>query len=495
MRSTKRLPVSCRAMTRVLVWALMAVTWLGCGTKANPQLTCSDGTCSNPDFPFCDVNGVVEGEPNTCLAVSCTPGEFAACDGDTELACNTAGDNYTANACPFGCSATSNGCNQCSANQVACVGNDVHRCDASGMETVETCSQGCIDAPTPHCAYLEPRYLPNVCDTHAPNGLTIDQSGTLDVDLDATCNGGVVTQAGGAPICVIHYSTIDIGASATLKVVSSVNQALTGTGRAVALVADGDVVVDGMLDVSADGIVSGPGGGLAYSGGTISAPSGAGGAGFKTAGGAGGSATADGGAANGGVATMDPATLTALIGGPKASGGGGGGAATLISCSGRVSVTGIIDAGGGGGMGGYNLFSTTPGGGGGAGGYVVLQGMDVSVTGEMYANGGGGGAGDNGAGMGTSVQNGGDGTRSESTGAHGGSALSGAGSGGTGGVAGIATRNPGNGLRATTTGNGAGGGGGSVGWFQSYTPNGVTPTLTPSHASPRFQPNANVSLR
>ena len=472
----------------------MVVTWLGCGTKANPQLTCSDGTCSNPDFPFCDVDGVVGGEPNTCLAVSCTPGEFAACDGDQELACNTAGDNYTANACPFGCSAASNGCNQCSANQVACVGNDVHRCDATGMETVETCAQGCIDTPAPHCAYLEPRYLPEICDMPATSSLTIDQSGTLDTDLDTNCNGGVVTQAGGPAICVLHYSTITIGAAATLKVASSQNQNMAGTGRALALVADDMLDVDGMLDLSADGYVSGPGGGNAFSGGTINAPNGGGGAGSKTDGGAGGSATADGGAANGGASTTDPGALTALLGGSKATGGGGG-AATLISCHGRVSVTGLIDAGGGGGIGGYHLFSTTPGGGGGAGGYVVLQGLDVSVTGEMYANGGGGGAGANGSGTGTSVQDGHDGSLSESVAASGGNAQSGAGSGGAGGIAGIASQQPGNGRRSTVSGDGAGGGGGSVGWLQSYTPAGVTPTLTPSHASPRFQPNANASLR
>jgi hypothetical protein len=40
-----------------------------------------------------------------------------------------------------------------------------------------------------------------------------------------------------------------------------------------------------------------------------------------------------------------------------------------------------------------------------------------------------------------------------------------------------------------------GGGGGSVGFFQSYTPSAVTPTITPAHASPRFRPNANISLR
>jgi hypothetical protein len=34
-----------------------------------------------------------------------------------------------------------------------------------------------------------------------------------------------------------------------------------------------------------------------------------------------------------------------------------------------------------------------------------------------------------------------------------------------------------------------------MGRFQSYTPTGVVPTLTPSSSSPNFQPNLNVTTR
>jgi hypothetical protein len=62
-------------------------------------------------------------------------------------------------------------------------------------------------------------------------------------------------------------------------------------------------------------------------------------------------------------------------------------------------------------------------------------------------------------------------------------------------VKGAVAKNPGSGKHPTASGDTPGGGGGSVGFFQSYTPAGVTPTLTPSHASPAFQPNATIPTR
>ena len=40
-----------------------------------------------------------------------------------------------------------------------------------------------------------------------------------------------------------------------------------------------------------------------------------------------------------------------------------------------------------------------------------------------------------------------------------------------------------------------GGGGGSTGFFQTYTPTGVSPVLTPIAASPPFETNRNVPTR
>ena len=475
---------------------VLACCLAGC-TKANPSATCADGLCSDAQFPFCDVNGAIDGEPNSCISVSCIPSEFATCDGDNAITCNASGDNYDVGGCNHGCSANNNGCNECTAGDTQCGDGVVQTCGEDGRwATSDTCASSCSSTPIAHCAYISPRYLPDICDSPAPpDTFDVSQSGTLDTDLNINCNGGIVAQASGPAICVVRHKVISIEHDAELTVGSSANQNGTG-GRALAFVADNAVTIDGVVNVGAAGSTSGPGGGTVSSGQTTDLTVGKGGAGFKTPGGAGGTSTIDGGANDGGDQAQDPALLTVLLGGPG-NVGGGGGALTIIACRGTVLVSGTIDAHGGGGTGAFHFGSPTPfpGGGGGAGGYVVLQGVSVMVTGQVYANGGGGGAGGLTNVDGTPSQNGLDGFRSDTVAATGGTPQSGAGGGGDGGVKGAVAKNPGSGKHPTASGDTPGGGGGSVGFFQSYTPAGVTPTLTPSHASPAFQPNATIPTR
>jgi hypothetical protein len=76
-------------------WMWLAFVAVGAGcTKPNPASTCPDGICKDPSHRYCDVNGVIGGDPNTCLAVDCTPGAFQACDGSNALICNPAGNSY-----------------------------------------------------------------------------------------------------------------------------------------------------------------------------------------------------------------------------------------------------------------------------------------------------------------------------------------------------------------------------------------------------------------
>jgi hypothetical protein len=457
-------------------------------TKHNPGSTCQDGACIDPKFPFCDADGVIGGTANECIAVSCSAGEFGACAGDTALTCNQSGDNYDPSACAHGCSDATGGCSACTPSTVSCDGGSVVTCDANGTVVAsEPCALTCIDGPPAHCAYLAPKYLPDVCDTPASTAsLDITSSGSYDSLFDANCNGGVIQQSGGPSLCVFRYGTISIEAGATV----TFNNNTQPIGRSIALVSDGDLRVNGSIDVGAKGVYDGPGGGYLTSGGGGSG-NGQGGAGFKTVGGAGGSTTTDGGGNNGGAQTLDPATVAPLIGGPKSSGGGGGGI-TLISCRGQVNVGGMIAASGGGGIGGVILLGNpVPGGGGGAGGYVVLQGISVVVTGQLYANGGAGGAGTSSAA--TQQYDGNDGTWSDTTAAMGGSSPNGAGHGGNGAI--VGTGFPGAGGHPTTSGASPGGGGGSMGFLQTYTATGVTPTLTPSHASPQLQPNGTLPTR
>jgi hypothetical protein len=108
---------------------------------------------------------------------------------------------------------------------------------------------------------------------------------------------------------------------------------------------------------------------------------------------------------------------------------------------------------------------------------VVIQGLNVLITGELYANGGGGGAG------GLPGYEGAEGTRSV-VGAPGGAGQ--IGTDGNGGIGGTALA-PGNGKAPSQTGRYPGAGGGSAGFLLVYTPEGVAPQLTPQGVSPPFE--------
>jgi hypothetical protein len=428
---------------------------------------------------------------------ACPANEFIACEGDVARMCNATGDGTITQSCGVpGCNADARRCNQCVPNTDLCTSpSEIAHCSVDGVPAGQNaCAVECVTSSIPHCAHLEPRYVPDACDSPATAPeLTISNLAGLDTDLDITCTGGVIPQSGGPSICVVRYGVIHITSTATLTVRGM---------RALALVADSSVIIDGVLDVGANGAANGPGGGTVLSGARVFSDAGGGGAGFATAGGAGGSTTTDGGGGLGGGRATDPAIVTVLIGGTRPertigggapASGGGGGAATLIACRGQVSVSGLLDARGGGGTGGGpGTFAGShwSGTGGGAGGNVVLQGLSIVVTGQVFANGGGGGAGWTLSGR--SGLPGTDGTRSASDSASGGASVGGEGAGGRGGRQGAA---PGEGTRPAASGMLPGGGGGSLGFFQTYTPRGIEPTLTPAAASPSFGVNKNVETR
>jgi len=455
-------------------------------TKSNP-ISCVDEYCQDPSLPFCDVDGALEGTPQTCIAVDCTSGDVAGCRGDSAIVCNADGNNYDISHCDHGCDPVE-GCKavSCVPNTTKCGDHTVETCSATGELTTQACAAGCVDGATPHCAYISPKYLPEVCDTPAVEaGGPIATSSTYDTGVDGTCNGGVVPQPNGPDICVLRFKQFAINQGVTLRV--------TGA-RVLAIVTDDALRVSGTLDVSSDvaGVV-GAGRNDNYGGsGTEDIR---GGAGFATNGGDGGASPSTGGLA------YNPLDLTFLVGGRNGGvrstscgggGGAGGGGATLISCRQTVAVDGTIDASGGGGRGGRTVQSSNcPGGGGGAGGYVVLQGVDVRVSGRVFANGGGGGCGKPASANGLNGTNG-----AASTAAPVGCTPStDEGLGGAGGAEGFAPGSGGPGAGTGSTARTPGGGGASKGFFQTYTPAGVVPTLTPSARSPAFQPNLPVPTK
>jgi hypothetical protein len=434
---------------------VMVVMTVGC-TKANPK-SCIDNHCSDPDLPFCDVDGSIGGEPNTCIAVACSPSAFEACRGDRALTCNTTGDNFDLVECEYGCSVEGQGCKTCD---------------------------------TPECEkHIIPRYLPTVCD-ELSNGSALDVSSDASLDTSNPLNcSEVVVQPDGPEICVVRHSTISIAQNRTYRA--------TGP-RVLALVADRDVTIHGIVDVSATGTMSGPGGGRTKSGTCLNG--GGGGGGAHTAGAAGGT-TEDGGAQNGGAAQVNPATTTILTGGTQSSvaencaPGGAGGGLTIISCRGTLTLNGTIDAGGGGGLGSHSMLNTPPrrAAGGGSGGTVVLQAMALDITGQLYSNGGAGGGScsgqcENGNTILFTAEPGEDALRS-TTPARGGLGDQGGGIGGAGGSV-LGTSPPLRG-RGHVDGTG-GGGGGSAGYLLTYAPAGVTPNLSPVTVSPRLEPHGTI---
>lgn len=123
-------------MWRLVVFGL-AVAVAAC-TESNPR-SCRDGLCTDQRFPFCDLDGSLEGHPLTCIAVACTAGEFVACRGDQAITCNSAGNDHELLQCELGCAEEAAGCKSCTGNQNCANPSPV--CEL----TTSTCRQCTLD--------------------------------------------------------------------------------------------------------------------------------------------------------------------------------------------------------------------------------------------------------------------------------------------------------------------------------------------------------------
>lgn len=210
----------------------------------------------------------------------------------------------------------------------------------------------------------------------------------------------LIDQGPGNPkIRVFYVNGLRIGRDSKVRV--------TGA-NALAIVSRGDVVIEGILDLSAENreCNGGPGGyrggeganakganGFGLGGGVGGVyPAGASGGSFGGLGGAGGSdvgSSAVSGSAAGvkyGNAELVPLMGGSGGGGDQHCGGGGGGAIQIASSTSILIVAGGgINAGGASSRGYY--------GGGGSGGAILVEAPKVNVQGTLAANGGGGGYG------------------------------------------------------------------------------------------------------
>lgn len=407
---------SSRTILTMLRWTSFLVLIAACGFPRPADVldpkSCAAGVCTDPAYPFCDEGGEVSGAAKTCIAVSCHPGDFAACRGDNELSCNAAGTTYDVVQCERGCDPAI-GCRLCEPNQTVCANGRFQACDAAGAITSsEACPLGCF-ADQPRCREIDPSNNLGMYLDMVPNPPDLDLT---DARFN-TMTGEVRNGVSGPPIPVPNFLVLVSGADGiSIRVFIANNVRLEGssgledigrlllTGPSLAIVARGDITILGSL--TADGRAGGSvlpscvGG----NGGQIGIPDDQGNlVGKASAGGGGGGHATDGaeggaliGASSFGSGSKGMAagnnSLVPLRGGCPGGLAPGGGAIQLSSRT-KVQVDGTID------VQGDNGFTTDdqPGlivSGGGAGGGILLEApqIDLGPDGRLLARGGSGGA-------------------------------------------------------------------------------------------------------
>lgn len=219
---------------------------------------------------------------------------------------------------------------------------------------------------------------------------------TSSVITDMQANCAELTSESTVLACVIAGRSITIDGSLTAS----------GGLPLVLLATEGELVVEGLVDVSSRrgaerrGAGANPTGGCNGATGAVAGSGGAGGS-FGGRGGTGG-AGFGGNAPEAAAAIAFPAKLRGgcpgKLGGEPGGAteiGSGGGAVWLFSPAG-ITISGTINASGSGGSGGKSDLVVNRGGaGGGTGGMIVLEAPTISVdqNGVLVATGAGGGSG------------------------------------------------------------------------------------------------------
>jgi len=175
-------------MIRFAVLAIVVCVSVEC-TKSNP-LNCSDGTCSDPMYPFCDSTAQFQSSVFTCIAVQCTPDAFVACRSDEALSCNANGNDYNVTKCPNGCSQDASGCLACVTN--ADCTSPTPKCTTGGACVQCLLNVDCTSAAAAICdqtnnmcrgCQSDDDCASRVCD--APTGTCLDESQVLYVSANA----------------------------------------------------------------------------------------------------------------------------------------------------------------------------------------------------------------------------------------------------------------------------------------------------------------------
>lgn len=383
----------------------------GCTSK-NPAATCSQGTCIDPNFPYCDLDGSIGGEPGTCIAVTCMAGVFEKCDGDAALLCNQFGNGYAESRCSFGCDA-SRGCNLCAPNMSACTNGVTAVCGPDGEVVSQTvCDLGCFDNE-PRCRKLVASNGVDSFFDAAQNPPDLDlTSAYFDTMTGQVMDGattipvpsfGVFPSGNAGPLRVFIAHNVRIGnATAGIRGTDS----RTPSGPAMILLALGDVTINGTFALAATsgGVnradCNGGAGNVATYGARIGTAA-SGGGGNTSPGGAGGKILTQQ-VGGGGGALITGESLEPLHGGCMGGAstqipfGGAGGGAIQITSRTKITINGVVDASGS--RGEVEQYAQTSGydvTGGGAGGSVLLEApvVELGPDAQLLTPGGDGGAG------------------------------------------------------------------------------------------------------
>lgn len=356
----------------------------------------------DPAYPFCDEDGEITGAAKTCVAVSCAPGDFAACRGGTELRCNSSGTTYDALQCARGCDPAI-GCRLCEPNQTVCSNGKVQTCDATGAVTSsESCPLGCFE-DQPRCREIDPS-----------NGLgTYADMVSVPPDLELTnatfsTSTGTVA-AGGKAVGVPSFLIGRMGDGVQIRVFIVNSIKLTSAnieygpgspsspGPGLAIFARHEIVLAGSIVVSS----------LAGAATLGCRPAGTGAWDPSVSSGGGGGANGTDGANGGSVINTYPggeqdvasgtSRIVPLRGGcsgnvPVGSSQNGGGAIQLSSGT-TIQIDATVDVRGSDGI--YNFSAdnaSISAGGGGAGGSILLEAPQVvlGATAKLLTAGGDG---------------------------------------------------------------------------------------------------------
>ena len=351
-----------------------------------------------------------------------------------------------------------------------CVGDELRTCNVLGAQpSIKQCGWGCSNTGSPRCVEITPTGGAATSSDALPSTLVAQTDVVIPADSVINTTDGTIDSiaAGFSATPTTPNATTPAAMVFRFKSLTIAGPLKVEGTRALVLIADGPITVDGEIDTISCNVggasvqLAGPGGGNGANdentgfglggGGRAAANSGgAGGGGHGAVGGVGGDP------ATGGVAgpAYGDAVVSKLVGGSGGGGGrggggglgGGGGAAIQLISNTGITIVGGINAGGCGGGGGGGGGSDG-GGGGGSGGVIVLEAPSITITGALAVNGGGGGGSDSGG-------PGGNGTLTRVAAAGGSSGSSGA-DGGPGGAGASFVGQPGEDANLSSGGGGA----------------------------------------